>query len=315
MFEWLANPVWTGIGTIVPIVVAIGSWIRSKRKKGSQAQRKNDAEPKSLAQNEVHGLVQRFVEIYKTHGVERTQIPRFLGEDFGLTLTDVSTDEKLLHALNENIISKTCEIFEVRREWLDGAELQVHPTHDFYKQPQGFSAFIESLLATNPDGGIMGALLAPKDRDWQTPALLILQETVGVVGDKPIYRYHLCNNWLFTYWKARAYLTACVAIAWKHKVCVHGICMPKKEIDQLAGGNVLLGWQGEGIWKLGHKTWYPEDMALEPEAFWEGIDPEKGNYDIKAGLALWLELEQEGFMDTGIVASARQQFQQELAKY
>jgi len=278
--------------------------------------KKRKSQPEDVASGDnVLALAQRLVQIYKAHGVERTQIPRFLGNEFGLTLPDVSTDEKLLHALNENIINKTCDLFGIRREWLDGAELKIHPTHDFYKQPQEFSDFIESLLANNPNGEIMGVLLAPNERDWQAPALLILQETVGGIGDKPIYRYHLCNNWSFTYWKARAYLTACVAIACKRKVYIHGLYIPKKEIDQLASGNVLLGWQGEGLWQLGHKSWYTEDMAIEPDMFLKGIDPELDNYGIKAGLKLWLELEQEGFMDTGIVESARQQFQQELEKY
>ena len=139
--------------------------------------KKRKSQPEDVASGDnVLALAQRLVQIYKAHGVERTQIPRFLGNEFGLTLPDVSTDEKLLHALNENIINKTCDLFGIRREWLDGAELKIHPTHDFYKQPQEFSEFIESLLANNPDGGMMGVLIAPKERDGRAYALLILQD-------------------------------------------------------------------------------------------------------------------------------------------
>jgi hypothetical protein len=180
---------------------------------------------------------------------------------------------------------------------------------------ESFADFIQDLKANKPEGEIVGILIAPNERDWQADALLILQEIVGSVGEKQIYRYHLCNNWGFTYWKARAYLTACIAIAWKQHVFIHGIYMPKKEIELLAEGETLLGWQGEGIWKLGHKAWDPEDMALQPEAFLNGIDPERDNFGIKSGLGLWLDLEQQGLMDTGIKANARQLFQQELAKY
>ena len=95
--------------------------------------------------------------------------------------------------------------------------------------------------------------------------------------------------------------------------------MPKKEIDQLANGETLLGWQGEGIWFIGNRKWYPEDMALKPEAFLEGVDPERNNYGIKSALELWLDLEQQGLMDTGMGSDfglkARQVFQQELEKY
>jgi hypothetical protein len=119
-----------------------------------------------------------------------------------------------------------------------------------------------------------------------------------------------------SYWKSRAYLTACIAIAWKQHVYIHGVTLPSKEIKQLAEGNTLLGWEGEGVWVLGHRKWYPEDMALEPEAFLKGVDPEENNFGIEAALRLWLDLEQRGLMDAGInTDQARLKFQKELAKY
>jgi len=41
-------------------------------------------------------------------------------------------------------------------------------------------------------------------------------------------------------------------IAWKKKTYVHGVYLPKSEIDKLAHGTTPIGWRGEGIWKLGH---------------------------------------------------------------
>lgn len=221
----------------------------------------------------------------------------------------------LISKLDEEMLEAACARFAVRREWLDGAELQIHPDHDFYKYPKEFLKFLEDLIANNPDGELRGVLIAPEERNGHAEALLILQETIGVVGDKPIYRFHLCNNWSFTYWKSRGYLAACVAIAWEHQVFIHGTTMPKKEIKQLAYGQTLLGWQGEGIWFLGNRKWYPEDMALQPEVYLDGIDPERNNFGIAAGLSLWLDLEEQGLMGTGIRADAKQLFQQELAKY
>lgn len=262
----------------------------------------------------VEPVASRFVRLFESHGVHRNQIPRFFGH--GLTLIDVQDDGALLTKLDETLLGAACNQFAVRMEWLDGAESQVHPSHDFYKHPEGFADFLVQLKSANPDGKLRGVLIVPNDRDGQAGALLILQETVGAVGEKPIYRYHLCNNWAFSYWKARAYLTACVALAWKHQAYVHGIRMPNKEIARLAEGKTLLGWKGEGIWELGNKTWDPEDMALTPGAFLEDVDPEQENFGIKSGLRLWLELEEQGLMETGCpVANVRQLFQQELEKY
>lgn len=258
-------------------------------------------------------IATRFVRLFESHGVHRNQIPRFIGH--GLTLTDVQDDASLLAKLDETILDDVCGRFAVRREWLDGAETQVHPCYDFYKHPEDFADIIKRLKANNPDGGLLGVLIAPDEPEGHAEALLVLQETIGFVGDKAIYRYHLCNNWGFEYWKSRAYLAACVAIAWKHDVFVHGIYSPSKEIQRLVAGDVLLGWQGEGVWSLGVKKWDPEDMALRPDVFLRGVDPEQEAFGYKAGLQLWLDLEQRGLMDTGDKINARRLFEQELAKY
>ena len=261
-------------------------------------------------------IVTRFVRLFENHGVHRNQIPRFFGH--GLTLKDVQDDASLLAKLDEPMLVAVCEMFAVRREWLDCAELQVHPCHDFYKKPEEFIAFLIKLMNENFDAAIEGLVIAPEELG-DADALLILQETIGFVGEKPIYRYHLCHNWGFTYWKARAYLTACVAIAWKEKVYIHGVRLPKKEIERLAEGKTLLGWKGEGIWDFGCVTWHPEDMALQPDAYLKDVDPEIDNFGIKSALSLWLGLEQKGLMDTGLGADfsvkARQSFQKELEKY
>lgn len=258
-------------------------------------------------------VVTRFVRIFESHGVHRNQIPRFIGH--GLSVRDVQDDASLLAKLDEPLLQAVCERFAINREWLDGVEKQIHPEHDFYKHPEEFVDFIRNMKANNPENEIIGVLIASTDQAGEAHALLILQETIGFLGKKPIYRYHLCNNWSFSYWKARAYLTACVATAWKQQIYVHGIYMSNKKIERLSLGETMLGWQGEGIWELGHKDWDPEDMALDPEAFLNGVDPGKDNYGIKSGLKLWLDLDRQGMMDAGISSNARPLFQQELDKY
>lgn len=255
----------------------------------------------------------RFIRLFESHGVHRNQIPRFFG--YGLTLKDVQDDASLIVKLNEEMLDAACERFAVRREWLDGAESQIHPFHDFYKNPKKFKAFIDSLKANTPDGNLQGVLVAPSDKAFHIEALIILQETIGHIGEKEIYRLHLCNNWPFSYWKARAFLTSCVAIAWKEKVYIHGVRKPKSMIEKIAYGETLLGWNGDGIWHFGSVDWYPEDMALKPNEFLDGIDPERDSFGIKSGLKLWLDLDSEGLMDTGIRTGTRTLFEQELEKF
>lgn len=258
-------------------------------------------------------ITERFIRLFESHGVHRNQIPRFIGH--GLALEDVQNEDRLLAALDEPLLEATCERFAVRREWLDGAEEQIFPRHRFYKTPEDFSEFLDKLRSGNPDGEMLGVVVAPGESDWTAEAVLILQEPIGYLGDKPVYRYHMCDTWAFSYWKVRAYLAACVAIAWKRNIYIHGIHMPGQDIMQLAEGHQLPVWGGEGIWALGHKTWDPEYMALQPQAFLDGVDPERDYFGIESGLRLWLELEEMGLMDAGFPCNARPLFEKELAKY
>lgn len=239
----------------------------------------------------------RFISVFEAHGIHRNQIPRFFGH--GLTLEDVQRDECLLPKLTETILDAVCAKFAVRREWLDGADDHVRPVHHFYKRPEGFADFLEALRIENPDAEFGGVVIAPSDCRCNSMALLVLDELIGWVGDKPIYRYHLCDEWVFSYWKARAYLAACVAIAWRRKVYLEGVKAKSKEIVRLTDGRALIGERHE-LRSVGEGRWYPEDMALKPMQFLEGIDPEINGYGLQAGLALWLELHQEGFMETGL---------------
>lgn len=257
-------------------------------------------------------VVSRFVKIFESHGVHRNQIPRFFG--YGLTAADMKNNEALLPKLSEEMLEAVCTLFAVRREWLDGAESKVHSYHDFYKRPEDFLKFIEKLKAENPDESLEGVLIAPDNTDWRAEAIILIQEPIGCIGDKAIYRYHLCNNWLFPYWKARAYLTACIAIAWKRSVHIHGIYKAKEYIDQLAYGETLLGWNGDDFGLFGHKDWDAEYMTFHPETFLKDIDPEEDDFGFIAGLGLWLELESQGYMESDFTNS-REKFEQELAKY
>ncbi|MRR49822.1 MAG: hypothetical protein EG825_02730 [Rhodocyclaceae bacterium] len=260
-------------------------------------------------------LSSRFVRLFECHNVHRNQIPRFFGS--GLTVKDVSDDQSLLSKLEEPLLDAACTLFGVRREWLDGAEPQVYSCHSFYKDPGGVLPFLTKLKEANPEGQLGGILIAPVGEEGE--ALVLLNEIIGWVGDKPIHRYHLCNDWTFDYWKARAYLTAFVAICWKHGVHLRGTYLPEKEIKRIADGEALIcsedGDPGVGRTKL----WYPEDMALKPDVFLAGVDPERDQFGIKSALKLWLDLEQQGYMDTGLAMTSeeaiRATFEAKLAGY
>lgn len=243
------------------------------------------------------------------------QIPRFFGH--GLTVKDVQDDQSLLGKLDEPLLEAACERFGVRREWLNGAEPQVYSCHDFYKHPERVQPFLTKLRESKPEGELDGTLIAPEGNKGE--ALVLLSELIAWVGDKPIYRYHLCSGWLFDYWKSRAYLTALVAVCWKNGVYIRGTYLPEKEIERIASGEALICSEDGDPGVSGPRLWYPEDMALKPDVFHFGVDPEHDHFGFKSALELWLDLEQQGHMATGLAmyskASRRAAFEAKFAEY
>ena len=175
------------------------------------------------------------------------QIPRFFGH--GLTVKDVQDDQSLLGKLDEPLLEAACERFGVRREWLNGAEPQVYSCHDFYKHPERVQPFLTKLRESKPEGELDGILIAPEGNKGE--ALVLLSELIAWVGDKPIYRYHLCSGWVFDYWKSRAYLTALVAVCWKNGVYIRGNVSAgegNRADRQWRGADLLRGWRSGSFW-------------------------------------------------------------------
>lgn len=257
----------------------------------------------------VTSVSQRFVELFEAHGVQRNQIPRVFGNN--LALNDVVDDASLLPKLTEPVLDAACSLFGVRREWLEaqGEEPYVH--HQFYKSPQDFELFIKELKGARPDTEMTGYLIVPTEAMPQDQAFLILAEVVATLGDEPIYRYHVCDTWTFGYWKSRAYLTACVAIAWKNDVYVTGRYADKRELSTLAGGANLPGPVVARLASCGRR-WYAEDIALQPDLYMRDVDPEQDGFGVTSALSLWLMLDEEGWMDTGLKKNVRPAFEAKL---
>ncbi|MFC0253488.1 hypothetical protein [Massilia consociata] len=257
----------------------------------------------------VTSVSQRFIVLFEAHGVRRNQIPRVLGHD--LALSDLVDDASLLAKLTEPVLESACSLFGVRREWLDGEGEEPYARHVFYKYPADFQQFIKGLKAARPNAELTGYLVVPEKGVPGDQAFLILAEAVAASGDVPIYRYHVCDTWIFDYWKSRAYLTACVAIAWKNDVYVTGRYANKRELSILAGRGSLPAPVLERLASRGRR-WYAEDLALRPDLYLRGLDAESNGFGAASALRLWLELDNEGWMDIGIAGNARSAFEAEL---
>lgn len=261
---------------------------------------------------DVKSVPRRFVELFESHGVSRSQIPRFFGHD--IQLSDLVNDESLLAKLTEPVLNAACSLFAVRREWLDRSDEEPYARHQFYKAPENFASFIDKLKSANPQVELDGYLIVSIDGLRREDSVLILGESVGMIGDTIIYRYHFCDDWAYSYWKSRAYLTACVAIAWKNNVYIKGRYAEDRDLSILLSKQVLPGQIVNRIAMHGRR-WYAEDLALSPEQYLKGLDAERNLFGTTSALRLWLQLENDGWMNTGVSETARSSFEEELARY
>lgn len=99
-------------------------------------------------------ITTRFISLFESHGVHRSQIPEFF--DHNLTLHQCSSNEELSKVLIPQILSDAAEKFAVNLEWLQGASKEIYPIHDFYKNPKKCELFIEKLkMNGNELGGYL----------------------------------------------------------------------------------------------------------------------------------------------------------------
>lgn len=248
MLDWLASPIWGAISVFVAVAgmvtpLAYRSW-KNKKLLGTQAKGAAQVPPPS----EAYALVNRFVSIFKAHGIERIQIPRFLGEESGLTIAHMGDDEKLLNTLSEKVLNDTCDRFGIARDWLDGKSCPIYPRRYYDKNLEGFIDFLEKLRVDHDevqccvvksekdtlskDGGDLTIVIVLRGKlcDW------------GEHEHETIWRYYPLNDTLYWgYKRTRVQIKAMVLAAWQFGVYVQGLTAPEKEINALVEGEIYPG--------------------------------------------------------------------------
>ena len=255
-------------------------------------------------------LPTRFIALFEHHGVHRNQIPRFF--DHGLTVKDVSSDEALTEKLTEKVLQDACDLFAVRREWLDGVSDEIYEIHEFYKHPVEFEQFIQQLgRESDEHGRLWGKVIIPSAKNIRSEALFFIEERIGYVGNESISRFHLTGTWSYDYWKCRAYLAACVSIAFRNGCHVNGSVVDRKYLKNVTQGLEFINPQA--LRRLG-RSWEPEDMAYDPDVYLKDLNKSGHERSNELALELWLDLAKDGWLD-GYSPASVEKFEQELYLY
>ncbi|MCG9697237.1 hypothetical protein [Shewanella sp. Isolate11] len=241
----------------------------------------------------VTNTAQRFIRLFEGHGVARAQIPRFFGHN--LTIHQVEDEAELLKALDEEILEAAAALFGVRVEWLEGCDEDIYDINLFNKAPKAFGDWLDELkIANNFDTD--GWLVITQRETYDYDGLIIIREQLGMLRDKPIYRYHFCDLWMFNYWKCRADLAACVAQSLKRGVFISGREISEKRFAKLSTLQFFPNSEKEHT-SVSGKRFAAEDLTINPEFFVRGLLD--GQLGIDCAINRWLEYHEQDLMDSG----------------
>ena len=255
--EWLAS-LFAVIGGIYAGIRVVSHWYKTRQTPLPMG--KEDRE------SEISVFLERFFLVFQSHGINRTQIPRFLSEKYELSLHDMSTDENFLKALDEGIIETVCSRFGVQREWLDGKDVPVYLTNFFDKNPNGFINFLSNLKSKYRH--IKGfALKSPKDdlekKNYQSEIALIFRAEIangGEFRETGIYKYFpLSEIYYWGYERTRLQLKAYVFIAWQFEIKIFGCELPENTIADIREGLIFPDLLIE---KSHFVSWHPDEYIF-----------------------------------------------------
>ncbi|WP_412500795.1 hypothetical protein [Shewanella chilikensis] len=235
----------------------------------------------------------RFIALFNAHGVKPSQIPDFFGH--ALSIADCQSAESLTKVLTSGHIEKAATLFGVNKDWLDCASEQVYEPRNFYKNPQGFEAYIDSLSA-NRSMPLRATLYQPTRNKPFYPehsGLLMISVPIGEVNQRTIYRFDLVRYECAFYWRTRGYLAVNLAYMLRKYAVVFSCYVKPKILEPIAQGLCLPEYEYSSqaafaVRAQGHCA--IEALISCPERYLQDIDPERESFGHHAALDLWLSM-------------------------
>lgn len=185
-------------------------------------------------------VAQRFIQIFRDHGVSPAQIPRFIPE---ITLEKLVDSNSLLSALTPGVLDKTAELFQIRREWLDGMGGKIYKGNWCYKHPE---VFFDDIAKLNMDATLWPVIAFCKDdklnyrKNREQPLVLATVERIATIGDREIDRYHIYGDgWIWNYFKCRIQIKAMLRVL--HEL--HGTVVPLFPVGAKLLKEIEAGWR------------------------------------------------------------------------
>jgi hypothetical protein len=202
-------------------------------------------------------LVDRFLRVYKAHGVLPAQIPRVLGMEKELSLRDILSTQRLAECLNSEMLEKTCELYGVQREWLEGDNIPPYPSRSFYNNPALLVEFLETLTQRHD----FIQLWCFKNEDKPLEKLgngelfAVLVADSFQLGEKSVEKFYpIDSDWPWGHVPARLDFKTLVYVCQRFGIYALGRSAPVCKIEAVVNGREF----PSNLYRY-TKHWHPDD--------------------------------------------------------
>lgn len=217
--------------------------------------------------NPVGQVAERFLQVFREHGIEVAQIPRLLPE---IRLDDLQSQPKLLAALTPAILDKTAQLFGIRSEWLAGVDNRIYNYLAVYKRPSVLLEHLARIWPAQEDGiGFPLRILTTarsldRHNNLYQQLTPVIVEQIAVLGVEEVYRYHIYQDGFdWGHPPARIELKAIARIAFKAlNMPVPLFAVSKDDMEEITEGRMIPMRLLDGC-QLTHPSL--EDYALNPK--------------------------------------------------
>jgi hypothetical protein len=236
---------------------------------------RDSSEEKKLSNDsfddEMCGLVDRFISVYTNHGISINQISSFVDPAFGLKISDFKNNDSILEVIDDKLLNWTCNAFCIERDWLDGTSERIYQHRNYYKNVEGFSRLFVKLKNEYRDGFEI-YLLKNGELDpnlfvhTENCVIIILRYPLKKINKKTIYAYMpISTQWKRGYWRTRYQLKSIIYICDKlqPRTYIIGYDMDMETINKILAGRIFPGPEIDKL-ELKEYTWYPEDYIDLP---------------------------------------------------
>jgi hypothetical protein len=207
-------------------------------------------------------IAYRIIALFEAHDVKRTQIYRLLGDRFP-EITPSLDVEKLKSLLDGDLFDRVCELFGVRKSWVEGDIGPIYTPVPLYKNFSEFVVFVRNLKARNLGSHCFFTALKARgpsnDLYVDAPDIAIyFSELIADLDGKQIYRHHpILGPFPWKHRPTRYHLCAFLNVVDRtDHFSVKGYFAPPNHIAKVSAGEVIPLYQVKA--SVG---WHPENYG------------------------------------------------------